>query len=139
MELLIKRQPSTEHGTFGRLYVDEVFACFSLEDEVREVAGKNVSEWKVKGETAIPAGRYKVIITHSNRFNRDLPLLLNVEGFTGIRIHPGNTQDNTEGCILVGTDKNETGLRNSRLAFQELLADMQEALVHGEEVFITIS
>lgn len=138
MNLSLKRESSTESGTFGKLYIDNIFACYSLEDEVREVEGKPITEWKIKGETAIPKGRYRIIINYSNRFKRDLPLLLKVSGFEGIRIHAGNTEVDTEGCILVGTEKNDKQLLNSRLAFNELMGDIQDALDHSEEVWIEI-
>ena len=72
-----------------------------LEDQVREVVGEPVSEWKVPGKTAIPAGRYKVLITFSNRFQKLMPQLMDVPGFTGVRIHAGNTAADTEGCLLL--------------------------------------
>ena len=77
------------------MYLDGRFGVLHLEDVVRQ--GE-----KVPGQTAIPEGIYTVQITFSNRFKRDLPLLLNVPNFEGIRIHPGNTDADTEGCILVG-------------------------------------
>ena len=139
MNLELRREPSTENGTFGKLYIDNVFACYSLEDEVREVEGKPVAKWKIKGETAIPKGRYQIIINHSNRFKRELPLLLKVPGFEGVRFHSGNTEADTEGCILVGTERNATAVLNSRVAFNELMGDIQEALDHGEQVWISIA
>lgn len=140
MELILKREiaPSSPR-TFGKLYVGNVFCAHSLEDQVREVEGEPVESWKIKGETAIPRGRYKVTITPSNRFKRDLPLLHDVPGFTAIRIHPGNTEIDTEGCLLVGADRTATALLNSRLAFVELMADIQDALNHDEEVWITVT
>lgn len=139
MNIELKREPSTDSGTFGKLYVDGMFSCHSLEDETREVEGQPVAQWKIKGETAIPKGRYKVIINHSNRFKRELPLLLKVPGFDGIRIHPGNTEADTEGCILVGTERNATAVLNSRVAFNDLMGDIQDALTNGEEVWIDVA
>ena len=77
-------------------------ALYSLEDVVREVPGRPVAEWKVPGKTAIPAGRYRLRWTMSNRFRREMLLLEGVPGFAGIRIHAGNTDADTEGCILLG-------------------------------------
>jgi hypothetical protein len=81
--------------TIGTLYVNGKAECFTLEDVRREVKGRPVEEWKVPGETAIPAGVYNIVITPSNRFKRDLPLLENVPGFQGIRIHPWEPRPRT--------------------------------------------
>jgi hypothetical protein len=119
MELTLIREPSTAHSTPGKLLVDGVFECFTLEDVVRPK--------KIPGETAIPAGTYKVIVNMSNRFKRLLPLLLNVPGFEGVRIHTGNTDKDTEGCILVGTTRSLDFVGNSRVAFGSLFPRMQAA------------
>ena len=128
MNLELKRDETQDnHKTFGKLYAEGVLECETLEDPVREIDAP-VTNWKVKGDTAIPRGRYRIIINHSNRFNRDLPLLLNVPGFEGIRIHSGNFTSDTEGCILVGTARSDVGVLNSRIAFNELFDDLSEAL-----------
>lgn len=75
---------------------------FTLEDAVREQPGMEVSRWKLAAMTAIPTGRYRVIIDFSHRFNKDMPHILNVSGFDGVRIHSGNSPADTEGCLLVG-------------------------------------
>ena len=140
MELSVKRDyDQLQHRTFGQLFVDGAKQCETLEDPVREVEGATVANWKEKGDTAIPRGRYRVIVNHSNRFKRDLPLLLAVPGFEGIRIHPGNTESDTEGCILVGTKRAATSILESRVAFNELFADIQEALTNGEQVWIEVA
>jgi hypothetical protein len=131
MEIELKREPSGPACTFGKLYVDGVYQAESLEDVVREV--------KIKGETAIPAGRYRVIVNHSQRFGRELPLLLKVEGFEGVRIHPGNTAANTSGCILVGTERGPDSVLHSRDAFNELFVEIQAAIAGGEEVWISVA
>lgn len=111
MKLLLEREPSTEKFTRGKLYLlnpkikeqgAKLFICHTLEDVQRDV--------KIAGKTAIPWGVYKVIITMSNRFKRKLPLLLDVPNFEGVRIHGGNTEQNTEGCILVAARKTEIGI-----------------------------
>ena len=86
----------------GRLMIDNVFQCFTMEDAVREIRNKPVSIWKIAGRTAIPRGTYEVKVTTSQRFQKPLPLLLDVPGFSGIRIHSGNSSADSEGCILVG-------------------------------------
>lgn len=116
MQLLLKRLHKTEKSTIGELYVDGKFECYTLEDIEREV--------KVAGKTAIPKGEYKVIINMSNRFKRQLPLLLNVPNFEGVRIHSGNTAENTEGCVLVGRTRSVDFIGESRLAFTSLFDKM---------------
>ncbi len=112
MKLYLKRIHKTEHSTIGELYIDGKFQCYTLEDVEREV--------KIKNETAIPKGTYKIVITYSNRFKKQLPLLLNVPNFEGIRIHSGNTNHNTEGCILIGQTRSNDFIGSSRNAFNEL-------------------
>ena len=120
MILNLKRKNHTIECTIGALYVDDVFECYTLEDTVRDT--------KIAGVTAIPKGSYKVIIDMSNRFKRLLPLLLDVPGFEGVRIHPGNTAKDTEGCILVGmSELNGSSIGSSRIAFDALFTKMQAA------------
>ena len=101
------REEFTDESTVGKLYFrlsdrdPWTWLCWALEDVVREVPGEPVEAWKVKGQTAIPRGTYAVRVTRSNRFKTDLPLLLDVPGFAGVRLHGGNTAADTEGCILV--------------------------------------
>ncbi len=123
MELLIKRHKSLGNSTAGELFVDGKFECYTLEDVIRDT--------KIAGKTAINQGKYKVIIDMSNRFKRLLPLLLDVKDFAGVRIHPGNTSEDTEGCILVGnvliSTPNGCTVGSSRIAFDKLFAKMQLA------------
>lgn len=93
---------------------------------------------KVYGETAIPAGTYNVVITPSQRFKRDLPMVENVPGFQGIRIHPGNTAEDTDGCILVGKAKGPDSVTDSRAAFNELFPKIKTALDAGETVTLEV-
>jgi len=119
MKIQIKRLHKTENSTIGELTIDGKFECYTLEDKEREV--------KIKSETAIAKGTYKVIINQSNRFKRLLPLLLNVPNFEGVRIHPGNSNHDTEGCILVGKTRSQDYIGQSRKAFDSLFAKMQLA------------
>ncbi len=138
MKLTLTRKPSFLTCTLGRLQVNGYDECFTLEDVVRQVPGVPVSEWKVKGSTAIPVGTYDVELTFSNRFQRILPLLIGVEGFEGIRIHCGNTDADTEGCILVGSSEGLEMIYGSRPAFSRLYPQMQEAVARGERITIEI-
>ena len=108
MKLKLERLQLDPDVTIGSLTVDDAWECWTLEDAVRPV--------KVAGETAIPHGLYRVDITHSPRFQRDLPLLLSVPNFMGVRIHPGNTAADTEGCILVGLGHADDRITDSRAA-----------------------
>jgi len=119
MKITVKRLHRTENSTIGELFIDGKFECYTLEDKEREV--------KIKSETAISKGEYKVIINQSNRFKRLLPLLLNVPNFEGVRIHSGNSNHDTEGCILVGTTRSKDFIGSSRIAFQRLFKKMQLA------------
>lgn len=137
MELKLKRTIKDARFTMGDLYVDGVFECYTLEDAVRDIAADGAG--KIFGETAIPAGRYKVIYTLSPRFKRNMMRLLDVPHFTGILIHGGNSIDNTEGCILVG-DKVSPGAilpGSSTPAVKRLEEKVVKALQAGD-VWITI-
>jgi len=137
MRLKIERTWCSPNSTIGKLSVDGKFECYSLEDVVRE-DGRIVQAWKIPGCTAIPTGSYSVIVTPSQRFKRDLPLLVDVPGFTGVRIHPGNGPKDTEGCILVGASKDTDFVGHSREAFEKLFTKIQESLGCGEKVTLEV-
>lgn len=113
MKLDLVRKWFTEESTIGELFVDGKFLCYTLEDTIREE--------KIYGKTAISYGKYEVVITRSPRFKKDMPLLLNVPGFEGVRIHAGNTAKDTEGCILVGMTKSDDFIGGSKMAFETLM------------------
>ena len=139
MKLLLERIQKDDDVTIGSLSVDGDWETWCVEDTVREVAGQSVGQWKVAGKTAIPRGTYDVKITPSVRFKRDLPILLAVPGFDGIRIHPGNTAADTEGCILPGADRFAKSVGRSRVAFDALFTKIKEALSKGERVTIEVA
>ena len=128
MKIEVKRLHRTDNSTIGELTIDGKFECYTLEDKEREFV-------KIKGETAIPKGTYKVIINQSNRFKRLLPLLIGVPNFDGVRIHAGNSNHDTEGCILVGQNRSVDYITKSRKAFDSLFKKMQGA----KNITITIS
>jgi len=133
MELSVVRFMCGAECTLGQLLVNGEHECWTLEDVVRP------NGEKVFGETAIPYGRYRVVVTHSSRFQRDLPLVCDVPNFSGIRIHPGNLATQTEGCLLVGRGHTGNSVTESRLAFDALFPKIRDAIDKGEEVWITYS
>ena len=129
MNLRVIREPSTAAATLGILLIDGVFVCWTLEDVVREV--------KIPGETAIPAGRYAVRLSLSQRFQKLLPEILTVPGFTGIRIHAGNTQADTAGCLLVGRIRADDRVEESKLALMHVMEQLRRATTAGDPITIT--
>lgn len=128
MKLELKRVFTGKTYTIGHLYVDGEYITDTLEDIPREV--------KIMNETCIPVGTYKVILNESNRFKRVMPLLLNVPNFEGIRIHAGNTEADTSGCLLVGKNTQRGRLTDSKLAYDKLFSMMTKA-EDGIEIIIT--
>ena len=112
MKLELIREEFTEKSTIGTLLIDGKHFCYTLEDRVRNE--------KIFGETAIPYGTYKVFVTYSPRFKVDMPLLINVPGYAGVRIHWGNRAEDTEGCILVGMKKSKDMILESKKAYSYL-------------------
>jgi hypothetical protein len=117
MKLKLVRDVFTSEFTLGKLYIDDVFFCYTVEDVDRLSKG----EPKVFGKTAIPKGVYKVIQTLSPHFGKITPRLLNVPGFDGVLIHSGNTAADTEGCLIVGLTRTENGVALSRQCFSKLM------------------
>ena len=133
MKLTIKRIAKKPTYTIGKLYIDGKYYCDTLEDPVRDLT----KEAKIAGNTAIPAGTYRVSVTYSPKFGRDLPLIENVPHFTGIRIHRGNTPADTAGCILVGENKAVGKVLNStpyELEITDMLADAERSGVNTIEI-----
>ena len=139
MKLRLQRLQLDDDVTIGSLDVDGDWACWTLEDAVREQPGQPVASWKLPGQTAIPLGCYRVDVTWSPRFKRPLPLLLDVPGFSGVRIHPGNSAADTEGCILVGADRYAKSLGRSRLAFDNLMVELNQAQRRQQPIWLEIT
>lgn len=141
MNLLIKAKTKTDNSTISELLIDGENECLILEDADRgltdEMLDTDILKLKTFGKTAIPAGRYQVVITYSSRFKKYLPLLLNVPGFSGIRIHPGNSPADTEGCLLPGNYAAADFVTQSRSAFNKLFAKLQAA-ERREKIYINI-
>jgi hypothetical protein len=140
VEFNLRRNHFGVRSTVSEVTVMGRRLCYVLEDVVREEVGVPVSEWKVKGETAIPAGRYEIVIDMSTRFGKLMPHLLNVPGFDGIRIHPGNTDHDTEGCLLPGTEvaPDNSAVLHSRAAFDTWFTLLAQTLHSGERCYITV-
>lgn len=138
MKILVQRYPSFDNATVGGLFVNGSLEMYTLEDQVREIPGVPVSQWKIPGETAIPQGTYNLVIDYSNRFKRLMPHILDVPGFDGIRLHIGNSAASTEGCILLGMTKTNSSVGQSKMAFNVFFPMLQSALNDGETVTIEI-
>ncbi len=119
MKLTLVRTDLLKTRTFGLLDIDGFFECYTLEDTDRKLESNPTG--KVYGETAIPRGKYVVVIDFSHRFKIETPHVLGVPLFDGIRIHPGNTEADTHGCILVGQKRTATGLAASKVAYERLM------------------
>ena len=147
LEILVKRGKSHEdHNgfTIGEMSIDGKFVCYTMEDEYRKV--------KVPGETRIPAGRYRIklkldssktaryIELFGRTFHKGMLWLQDVPGFLGVLIHIGNTEKDTEGCILVGTEKyeSEAKIGNSTAAYKKIYPIIADAIIAGKEVWIEI-
>lgn len=139
--LHLKRRWFGPKATIGELYVEEEIhrQCFTLEDTDRSGENKILEKGeKIDGATCIPTGKYQIVLDFSERFRRVLPRLINVPLFEGIRIHPGNTDKDTHGCILVGkTLVNSEMIGSSRDSFDILFGFLDTANKHGK-IFITI-
>jgi hypothetical protein len=142
MELQLKRETFTEQSTIGTLSIEGKFECFILEDKDRglndNLTLEQILKVKVYGKTAIPYGRYEVDWTMSARFKVMMPILLNVKGYSGIRIHKGNTEIDSLGCLLCGTRKKNNMVTESTLATKNLYTKIENAKKQGQRIFITI-
>lgn len=146
MEIIVDRKWKKSAYTIGNLYVngkrfsDGKNYCNTLEDADRglrqDMSVQTLLMMKKPHVTAIPMGKYKVTITYSPRFKRNLPLVNDAKAFSGIRIHPGNTAEDTDGCLLVGRNTAKGMVSNSRYWFNLLYAEIDKALKKGESVNI---
>lgn len=135
MNLVLLRDRFADDFTLGTLTESGVFIGYTCEDVDRKMEEGGT---KVHGRTAIPRGRYKCVLSRSNRFKRVMPEVQNVPGFSGVRIHSGNTAADTEGCPLLGLERTGNGVRNCAAPNAELMRLMESAAKHGEEVWLTV-
>lgn len=143
MEIKIDRAWKRDGYTISRIYVNgKLFGCNTLEDTDRglrqDMILEDIKRIKVYGETAIPSGSYECVYTYSTRFKKMLPLLLDVPGFDGIRIHSGNSAKDTLGCILVGKNDKKGWISNSRFWTDKLVQSMKVAWDKKEKVTIEV-
>lgn len=138
--LYLKRTKFDQTRTIGTLKTPKQ-TFFTMEDAVRERLGCPVTDWKIPGKTAIPCGAYPLILDLSHRFKKIMPHILNVEGFSGVRIHAGNTEADTEGCILLGwgVSKDGSGITDSRRAVADFMAEIEDVYDRGEPIEIEIT
>lgn len=136
MELTLIRYDFLPDRTFGKLYIDGEEYCETLEDRERGLydymSAEEISKKKIYGSTAIPYGTYTVKMTYSFKFEKELPQLLSVPGFQGIRIHNGSFPDHTFGCILIGRRLNDM-LTDSRVTTENFVKKI------GKESSITLN
>ena len=143
MELRLERKYRCSNYCIDKLYINNEYFSDALEDPDRGLTDtmslEEIKKIKIKSNTCIPYGTYNITITYSPRFKKNLPLLNNVKGFDGIRIHSGNTPQDTEGCLLPGFNKVKGQVIDSRVTTDKLIAQIQQSLNKGEKVTITIT
>ena len=140
MEIKLIRESFGDTFTEGKLLIDNVFECYTVEDIDRRM--EDDLTVKVNGKTAIPRGRYELVLSMSNRFKKVLPEILNVPGFTGIRVHSGNSSIDTDGCIILGSINakvDDDWVGGSKIALTQFMAKLETAKENNEKVYIEIS
>lgn len=142
MEMAIIRKPTVRETTFGDWLIDGAPTYKTLEDAVREIPGEPVEKWKIKGKTAIPAGRYRLTLERSPRFGSDTITVNNVPGFVGVRVHGGTDVNSTEGCPIIGDHIDEESLTISGAKLRGVLTKLKEtmraAIKSGDTVWLTV-
>lgn len=138
MEIKVIRFYKGKDYTIGRMLIDGKYVCDVLEDKDRNLydsmSVEEIKKKKIYGQTAIPTGKYKVVLDYSPKFKKILPHILNVKGFEGIRIHSGNDKEDTFGCLLVGYNRQKGKVLNSRNALAQVLSLMR----HQEDITLII-
>lgn len=142
MEIKLHRKYRKSNYTIGQLFINNKYFSDCLEDPDRglkdSMSLEEIRRIKVFGSTCIPYGTYKVTITYSPKFKKNLPLINNVKGFDGIRIHSGNTSSDTQGCILLGFNKVKGKVINSKDTIDKFINLVQKAIDIGEQITIHI-
>lgn len=140
LEIVRRRGFEGRGFTPGQFFIDSVFVGVTLEDEDREIAGQPVASWKIARETCVQCGEFDVTIDVSTRFKKRMLHILDVDGFSGVRIHGGNDAADTEGCPLVGEHHSEdfSTISNCAPVVDKIFEAVDEALKRGETVRIKI-
>jgi len=145
MNLKIIRDVKSKDFTLGMFYINGTRLGFTCEDTDRSLEDDKDNDGnpidkgeKVYGKTAIPCGAYKVILSYSNRFKKVMPEVLDVPDFSGVRIHGGNTEEDTLGCPLLGSMRTQTGVANCKIVNDRLISMLQDAEDRGETVWLAV-
>lgn len=135
-DIFVPSAPDAEGATHGRVYYNNLSLGYSCEDEDRQL--ESAPERKVYGRTAIPRGRYRLLLTYSQRFGRELPLLVDVPGYKGVRIHGGNAPEDSLGCILVGRMRTARGVAGCAPVVERIVGILQDANDAGDDCWIEV-
>lgn len=142
MEITVDRKWKKDGYTISRLFIDGQRLCECLEDTDRglrqDMPLEEIKKKKVYGETAIPTGRYAVIMSYSPKFRKTLPEVLDVPGYGGIRIHSGNTPKDTLGCLLPGRNLEKGKVLHSAMYTKMVISRIEAATKKGEEVWLNV-
>lgn len=130
MRITLVRIANRPTYCIGKLYIDGKWFCDVIEDVDRGLDDamdeKEILNRKIKGETAIPIGIYQVLLTYSPKYKRIMPLINNVKGYSGIRIHSGNTAKDSEGCLIVGKNTKVGMVTDSRNTYNALFKRLNQ-------------
>jgi len=143
MDILVERLWKKTNYTIGKVYINNQYFCDTLEDTDRGLSNdmslEEIKNKKVYGKTAIPSGLYTILYTYSPKYKRLMPLVDNVKGFSGIRIHSGNSAEDSLGCILLGFNKEKGKVLQSRDTCNKFYKLIEEAIYKkGEAITLKI-
>lgn len=142
MKIYLYRKYKKNNYTIGQLFINNEYFSDCLEDTDRGLTSNmsidEIKRIKVPGNTCIPYGTYKITITYSPKFKKNLPLINDVKGFEGIRIHSGNNNNDTSGCLLLGFNKIKGGVINSKVTVDKFIDIIQKTTNSGETITLSI-
>lgn len=135
-EIFVPPTADCEGATLGRLYYRGQFTGYTCEDEDRQL--ETYPERKVYGRTAIPRGRYRLLLTYSQRFGRELPLIVDVPGYRGVRVHGGNSPENSLGCVMSGRVRTARGVQGCAPVVNRIIGILRDAEDGGDDCWIEV-